>query len=101
MTESEGLEQVGRIIAYLIEHDIPIESADLYFLHRHFIERLNCRPLVGMRPGIGTFTAETYIYRKEKSTAGVPHWERVFSPFSYDTYEEALLQSLMQSIDNL
>ena len=58
------------------------------------------RALVGVRIATGYFTAETYIKRSEKSTNGVPYWERVFSPFGFDNYNEALFTAIMQGIDN-
>lgn len=98
---TENLERLGRIVAFLWDNNIKVTTTNINVLQRKFIEHLNCRPLVGVRVDTGGFTADTYIYRKEKSSDGAPHWERIFSPFSYNTYEEALEQSLIQSIDNL
>lgn len=58
----------------------------------------NC--LVGLRQETGYFTAETFIYNYEKATAGKPHFDRVFSPFGFATYEEALKKSIEQGFDN-
>lgn len=60
----------------------------------------NIRALVGLRQETGYFTAETFIYNYEKATAGKPHFDRVFSPFGFATYEEALKKSIEQGFDN-
>lgn len=62
--------------------------------------RLGIRALVGVRKSTGYFTAETWIHRPEKSTAGVPYWERIFSPFGFETYDDALEQAMLQGIEN-
>lgn len=36
----------------------------------------------------------------QKVTAGKPHFDRVFSPFGFATYEEALKKSIEQGFDN-
>lgn len=48
----------------------------------------NIRALVGLRQETGYFTA------------GKPHFDRVFSPFGFATYEEALKKSIEQGFDN-
>ena len=58
------------------------------------------KALVGLRKDTGYFTAETFIPNDEKSTAGKPHFDRVFSPFGFATYEEALKKSIEQAFDN-
>lgn len=60
----------------------------------------NIKALVGLRRDTGYFTAETFILNDEKSTAGKPHFDRVFSPFGFATYEEALKKSIEQAFDN-
>lgn len=62
--------------------------------------KYNIKALVGLRRDTGYFTAETFILNDEKSTAGKPHFDRVFSPFGFVTYEEALKKSIEQAFDN-
>ena len=99
--DQEQLRKIGIINEFLSTKGITKKSANLCTLQRLFTDKLNIRPLVGMRMSVGTYTADTYIYRIDKSTAAKPHWEKVFSPFSFSTYEEALLQSLMQAVENV
>ena len=60
----------------------------------------NIKALVGLRRETGYFTAETFIHNYEKTTAGKPHFDRVFSPFGFATYEEALKKSIEQGFNN-
>lgn len=62
--------------------------------------KYNIKALVGLRQDTGYFTAETFIFNYEKSIAGKPHFDRIFSPFGFATYEEALKKSIEQGFDN-
>lgn len=53
------------------------------------------------RKSTGYFTAETWIYNKRKSTPGKPCWEKLFSPFSFRDYEEALHHAIIQGITKI
>ena len=76
-----------------------MSDLDVYFLQQELFTH-GIRALVGIRQSTGYFVAETYIHRPEKSTAGKPYWERIFSPFGYNTYKEALIASMLQGINN-
>lgn len=61
---------------------------------------LNILASVGIRRDTGYFTAETFLLNREKSTVGKPHYERVFSPFGFSEYKEALIKAIEQGINN-
>ena len=81
-------------------HKSSLTFSQLMDIQQRLIN-LNVRALVGIRQSTGYFTAETYIHRPEKSTSGIPYYERIFSPFGYNTYKEALVASISQGIEHL
>lgn len=66
---------------------------------QHLLFKIGIRALVGVRRSTGYFTAETYVQIPEKSTSGVPCWERIFSPFGFNDYNEALAMSIKQGVE--
>lgn len=81
------------------EATVPLISHELTKL-QHLMFKRGIRALVGVRKSTGYFTAETYILRPEQSTAGVPYWEHVFSPFGFSDYNEALYTALIQGLEH-
>lgn len=61
---------------------------------------LNILASVGIRKDTGYFTAETFLFNHEKSTVGKPYYERIFSPFGFSEYKEALTKAIEQGISN-
>lgn len=61
---------------------------------------LNILASVGIRRDTGYFTAETFLLSHEKSTVGKPYYERIFSPFGFSEYKEALIKAIEQGISN-
>lgn len=66
-----------------------------------FLDNRGITASVGVRKSTGYFTAETWIYNKRKSTPGKPCWEKLFSPFSFRDYEEALHHAIIQGITKI
>lgn len=97
----ETKDKLKLIKIFLKSKGVRTSSKDLTVLQRHFFNVTKARPLVGTRKVTGGYTADTWIYRMEKSTAGVLYFDRVFSPYSFDTYDEALLTSLIQAVENI
>lgn len=69
--------------------------------YQQILFKIGIKPLVGMRDVTGYYTADTFIHIPEKSTAGKPYFDKVFSPFGFKTYEEALNKSIEQAINYL
>lgn len=90
-----------RVIRDLFEVDkeSKILLIDLLKFQQELL-KYNVKALVGLRQDTGYFTAETFIFNYEKSVAGKPHFDRIFSPFGFATYEEALKKSIEQGFDN-
>lgn len=66
---------------------------------QHLLLSLGIRALVGVRRDTGYFTSEIYIHIPEKSTSGVPYWERIFAPYGFNDYNEALAYSIKRGIE--
>lgn len=69
--------------------------------YQQMLLKIGVKPLVGVRDVTGYYTADTSIHVPEKSTAGKPYFDKVFSPFGFKTYDEALNKSISQAIDYL
>ena len=94
--QKKMMQYVTRITVVL---PFPLTSDRLIDFQKELLNH-NIKALVGLRQETGYFTAETFIYNYEKATAGKPHFDRVFSPFGFATYEEALKKSIEQGFDN-
>lgn len=90
---------ITQILEFLDDRGIPKQevSYEQYYL----MECLQNWESVGVRKSTGYFTAETWIYNKRKSTPGKPCWERLFSPFGFRDYEEALCHAMIQGITKI
>lgn len=80
-----------RIQKFFESQDTKLISINLLEIQRTMF-KLKIRPLVGFRTVVGKFMADTYVYDRNK-------WERIFSPFSFNTYEEALKYSIEQALN--
>lgn len=69
--------------------------------YQQILLKIGVKPLVGVRDVTGYYTADTFIHIPEKSTAGKPYFDKVFSPFGFKSYDEALEKSINQTIDYL
>lgn len=101
MKEDEMKEVMDFLISKGVQPVIPGSAHYTYRLTKlqHLMFGINVRPLVGVRKATGYFTADTYVLIPEKSTAGVPYWEHLSSPFGFSDYNEALVMSIRQGIE--
>lgn len=81
------------------EHKSTLTLRELVDIQQELF-KINILALVGIRQNTGYLTAETFIYNPEKSTVGKPHYDKVFSPFGFDSFKEALTKSIEQGLDN-
>lgn len=79
-----------RIQKFFEDQGVKLISINLLEIQRTMF-KLKIRPLVGFRAVVGKFMADTYVYKGK--------WERIFSPFSFNTYEEALKYSIEQALN--
>lgn len=96
---------ITQILEFLDDRGIPKQevSYEQYYLMecQSRLTKLGITASVGVRKSTGYFTAETWIYNKRKSTPGKPRWEKLFSPFSFRDYEEALHHAIVQGITKI
>lgn len=81
-------------------HKSSLSLSQLVDIQQNLIN-LDILASVGIRRSTGYFTAETFLLNHEKSTAGKPCYERIFSPFGFNEYKEALIKAIEQGIEKL
>ena len=95
---------ITQILEFLDNRGIPEQeiSYEQYYLMECQLRltKLGITASVGVRKSTGYFTAETFLLNHEKSTAGKPCYERIFSPFGFNEYKEALIKAIEQGIEN-
>lgn len=69
--------------------------------YQQILFKIGIKPLVGVRDVTGYYTADTFVHIPEKSTAGRPYFEKIFSPFGFKSYDEALEASINQAVNYL
>lgn len=96
---------ITQILEFLDDRGVPKQevSYEQYYLMecQSRLTKLGITASVGVRKNTGYFTAETWIYNKRKSTPGKPCWEKLFSPFGFRDYEEALHHAIVQGITKI
>lgn len=96
---------ITQILEFLDNRGVPEQeiSYKQYYLTECQLRlmKLGITASVGVRKSTGYFTSETWIYNRKKSTSGSPCWERLFSPFGFRDYEEALCHAMIQGITKI
>lgn len=97
MRTQEEIEEIEDLKRLLETHKSTLALIQIVGIQQLLID-YNVFASVGIRQSTGYFTAETFVLNHEKSTVGKPCYERIFSPFGFNEYKEALIKSIEQGL---